>query len=85
MNIRFLPHALEQLVERSLDESLVRQVLENPEQTVQEGFRKTAQRRYVDSRSGKDYLLRVVYEQRGQEMCVITVYKTSKVSKYWRP
>ena len=31
------------------------------------------------------YLLRVIYEQIGEDKLVITAYQTSKIRKYWRP
>jgi len=80
--MRFSKHAEQQLKERNIEPELVRQTLENPEQVVATGKnRKVAQRVY--RRHGRDFLLRVVFsEQGGRE--VITMYWTSKVSKYRR-
>jgi hypothetical protein len=56
--------------------------MENPEQIVAAGKnRKIAQRTY--QRQGRDFLLRVVYSEQGKPQ-IVTVYWTSKVSKYRR-
>ena len=83
MEIRFTPYALEQLRERELAEVLVREALANPGQLV--GGKKgriIAQTRI--RLGGKEQLLRVIYEEAGASVLVITAYTTSKVSKYWR-
>ncbi len=33
---------------------------------------------------GRTYLVRVIADLAGQDIQVVTVYRTSKVSKYWR-
>jgi hypothetical protein len=80
----FLLHALEQIAERKLSRELVEQVLAAPQQILEEGRRRIAQSRYTDPGTGKEYLLRVLYEDRGAIKVVVTAYRTSKVAKYWR-
>jgi len=80
--MRFSKHAEQQLKERNIEPELVRQTLENPEQVVAAGKnRKIAQRTY--RRHGRDFLLRVVFSEQGSPE-VVTMYWTSKVSKYRR-
>ncbi len=80
--MKFSKHAEQQLKERNIDPELVQQTVENPEQIVAAGKnRKIAQRIY--QRRGKDFLLRVVFSEQGNPE-IVTMYWTSKVSKYRR-
>jgi len=63
---------------------LVLRVLEEPQQVVEEDERKVAQSEYADPRTGRQHLLRVVYEERADDKLMITAYETSKIRKYWR-
>lgn len=42
-----------------------------------------AEKKYRDA-SGRLYLLRVVFEHDAEGMVVVTAYRTSRLSKYWR-
>ena len=80
--MKFSKHAEQQLKERNIEPELVQETLENPEQIVTAGKnRKVAQRTY--QREGKDFVLRVVFFEQG-DLEVVTVYWTSRVSKYRR-
>ena len=83
MKIVITPHAEEQMVFRELSRERVIEVATNPQQIVPASMgRSVAQSRY--NVRGKDYLLRVLIEDRADERWVITIYPTSKVGKYWR-
>lgn len=77
MKVVFIPHALERMKERGIPEELVIEILNFPEK-VSTGYfgRKIAQKKL----NGK--IVRVVYEEGGNEIVVITVYITSKLNKY---
>lgn len=80
--MKFSKHAERLLKERNIAPELVQETLENPEQIVAAGKnRKIAQRTY--QRYGRDFLLRVVFSEQGSPE-IITMYWTSKVSKYRR-
>ena len=80
--IKFSKHAERQLKERNITLKLAQETLENPQQIVKvRQNRKVAQRIY--HRQGKEFLLRVVFSEQDNPE-IITVYWTSKVSKYWR-
>jgi hypothetical protein len=82
LEMKFSKHAEQQLKERNIEPELVQQTVENPEQIVDAGKnRKIAQRIY--QRHGSDFLLRVVFSEEGN-LEIITMYWTSKVSKYRR-
>jgi hypothetical protein len=77
------PHASSELRRRGLDETMVRQVLADPEQrmAVRPG------REVVHSRlelAGRRYLVRVFVDVDRNPAEVVTAYRTSKIDKYWR-
>ncbi len=81
--IRFTSYALEQLRERGLTGSQVREAVVHADQIVEAGrARKIAQKRI--KKIQQEYLLRIVYEEHAGEIVVITAYTTSKIAKYWR-
>jgi len=76
-------HALMELERRGLDEETVLGVLARPEQRipVREG-RDVLQSRLVVG--NVQYLIRVFLDVDRTPAEVVTVYKTSKLDKYWR-
>lgn len=77
------PHAAFEMQRRGIEESLVHQVLSSPEQ--REGVRPG--RKVLQSRvtiGGRLYLVRVFVDVDRNPAEVVTVYRTSKISKYWR-
>ena len=77
------PHALLEMQRRGLEETLLRRVLAAPEQreVVRPG-RDLLQSR-IDM-GGKLYLLRVFVDVNRNPAEVVTVYRTSRIEKYWR-
>jgi len=59
-------------------------VLEGPQQVVEEYGGKRAYQSVVDFGGGKSYLLRAIVREDCDPAIVITLYKTSKIAKYWR-
>ena len=81
--VRFTTHSFEQLGERDINRSLVREAVMNPDQVLEgRRGRKIAHKRL--SVNEREYLMRVIYEETGESRLVVTVYLTSKVAKYWR-
>jgi len=81
----FTDHALSEMARRQISEEDVKAVLAKPEQMemVREG------RAVYQSRLGMDdlpktYLLRVFVDIDPVPPFVVTVYRTSKIEKYWR-
>jgi hypothetical protein len=83
MKIIYSRHAEEQLKERKLSKSLVSKILTKPDQVLsgQKG-RRVAQT--IVTEDGVEFLVRVVYEEEGDITEVVTVYRTTKIKKYWR-
>jgi len=75
-------HARSELGRRGIDPKQLDEVLRDPEQIVPAyGGRKAYQSR-IES-GGRAYLLRAIVSQ-GEPPTVVTVYRTSKIDKYWR-
>ena len=79
------PHAATEAQRRGISLELVRQVLAAPEQEFEiRPGRVVLQARISMGDPGKIYLLRVFVDVDRQPAEVVTVYRTSKVEKYWR-
>lgn len=83
MKIILLNHLKAQAKERSIDLKLVEDAILNPEQIVPDlrGL-KVAQKKCFDKK--KEYLIRVIFKETISARIGITVYKTSKINKYWK-
>jgi len=84
--IRFTPHAEENLITRSIARSDAVQAIRFPERE-EEGRspRRVASKQYFDELLKKEMLLRVIYEEDESTILVVTLYKTSKITKYLVP
>ena len=82
---RITDHARQEMARRQISEADVAQVLSAPEQSepAREG-REIFQSRIKIGEPPKTYLLRVFVDIEGKPPEVVTVYRTSKISKYWR-
>lgn len=85
MRVVWTDHALEQVARRRLSRDLVEETLRAADRVVPSGVegRSVAEKKYRDA-SGRLYLLRVVFERDAERAVVITAYRTSRLSKYWR-
>ncbi len=79
------PHAERQMVRRDLDVHLVDGILAAPEQGFKVGpGRVVLQSRVFMGTPEKMYLVRVFVDIERRPPGVITVYRTSKIWKYWK-
>ena len=78
-------HALFEMKRRGISEDVVRAVLKVPEEQreVRPG-RVVLQARVRMNDPAKTYLVRVFVDVDRDPAEVVTVYRTSKISKYWR-
>jgi hypothetical protein len=80
-------HAKFQMKRRGISENMVDTVLKNPEQVIESiSGRKILQSRFSFSEREeiKHHLVRVVVDSRAEPPKVVTVYRTSRIEKYWR-
>src|SRR5262249_16321512 len=84
MNFHFSRHARDEMRRRGIDQALVDGVLQSPQQIVLLPDGKKAYQSQIDFGGGRIFLLRVIVAEDVQPPLVVTVYRTSKISKYWR-
>lgn len=79
------PHAKFEMERRGLSEETIREVLGNPGQryNLRPG-RDVFQSKITDTSTGESFLVRVFVDMDRIPPEVVTVYKTSKIGKYWR-
>lgn len=84
-NYRISAHAHSEMRRRSIDEETVKQVLFRPEQEIPiRAGRVLRQSRITMGEGRRRYLVRVIVDVDRDVPEVVTVYRTSKVDKYWR-
>lgn len=80
--IEIIPIARKKSKRRGIPESWIRETVNSPAQIVEGyGGRKVAQRKYLVE--DKEYLLRVVYEDKEELNEIVTLYLTSQIERYW--
>lgn len=78
-------HARSEALRRQVSEDTVLAVARDPEQRLEaRAGREIRQSRMVDPASGKLYLIRVVVEIEAAGETIVTVYRTSRIRRYWR-
>ena len=84
MNILITELADFEMQRRQIPLSLVQRVVQEPQQIVpSRKGRLIYQSRFFDEQEDKEMLLRVVLDIEGDDFWVVTVYKTSRIEKYW--
>lgn len=77
-------HARFEAQRRDIDLDLILSIVEKPQQKIPSIRNRTVfQSKYYDKIVDKDMLLRVIVEPAGAILKVVSVYKTSKIDKYW--
>ncbi|VAX35624.1 hypothetical protein MNBD_UNCLBAC01-1930 [hydrothermal vent metagenome] len=82
--IEWQVHARQRLVERGINIHLIRKALLAPDQVIFHRRQKIIHKRYYDMKREKEYLLRLFIEETSEKWIINSVYRTSKISKYWR-
>jgi hypothetical protein len=84
MEIVFSDHALFEMKRRQIDKEIVNDVFENPHQKFSsKKGRVVIQRKYLNQHQGREMLLRIIGKEKEDVFYIITIYKTSKIEKYW--
>ncbi|MBF0123956.1 MAG: DUF4258 domain-containing protein [Magnetococcales bacterium] len=84
MRYRISQHASQEMQRRNISEEVVAQVLHGPQQVVVERNALIACQSQVYFEDGCLFLVRVIVNQEVDPAVVVTVYRTSKIEKYWR-
>ena len=83
MDFEVTEHARDELARRSIPSELLREVLLSPQQIVPTYGNRVVYQSQVYLGEGRTYLLRAIVDDNVHPAEVVTVYKTSKISKYW--
>ena len=81
--IELIPIAEKKLEKRGIKRELIEDAVLNPTQVV-EGYCNRTVAHKIILISGKEYLLRVIYEETEKVYTIVTAYLTSQVSRYWK-
>lgn len=81
-NVVFSDHARKEMLRRNITQLQIEEVLQSPEQIISVNEERSIYQSRLELNQ-KQYLLRVVGDIRGDLLTVVTIYKTSKVKKYW--
>lgn len=84
MTFELSPHARDEIARRAIPLDLLESVLQNPQQVVSERIGRKAYQSQLNFGTGKIFLLRAIVEDAVDPANVVTVYRTSKIAKYWR-
>ena len=85
MRIIFSPHALQRLAEREIKREVALNALENPDKievSRQNRRRLLFKKVYFNQTLRRDHLLMLICEEKDEEIEVVTIIDTSKISKY---
>ncbi|GBE36213.1 hypothetical protein BMS3Bbin07_00357 [bacterium BMS3Bbin07] len=84
MEVEIKEHAGFEAKRRGIPEELIVRVVNNPQQKApSKKGRIIIQNKFYDNKEKKEMLLRIIGLETTENFVVITVYKTSKISKYW--
>ncbi len=84
MEVILSGHAVFEAKRRDIDEGLIRSMVIKPQQKISsKRGRVIVQGIYQDQIEDKEMLLRIIGKETIDKFEVITVYKTSKIKKYW--
>lgn len=83
--IKISNHAREQMKERGITEEMVFAIITAPQQTILQGEERVIYQSVQFFEAEKrNFLVRVFVNIVKQPNLVITVYRTSKIDKYWK-
>jgi hypothetical protein len=81
VNFILSPHAEEKIIQRQISLKILQDILNNPEQILEEDGLKVYQGTFV-AINNKTYLLRIYINDLIEPQKIVTLYVTSKLRKY---
>lgn len=82
-SLRISSHARNEALRRGIPLEVLESVVRNPQQVVPALGNKVVHQSRMNI-EGKEFLIRAVVAETAEENVVVTVYRTSKIDKYWR-
>lgn len=83
ISYRLSNHAIKQIGDREIPIELLEQVLTTPDQVLPQDDNSRVYQSKIVGEKNKTYLLRVFVSDSIQPFVVISLYLTSKITKYW--
>ena len=83
MSYRLSKHVQDEMACRGISASVVDAVISAPEQVIRDPLGLNVCQSRVQWDTGKTYLVRVFVNDGVDPPLVVTVYRTSKIEKYW--
>ena len=84
LKIIFKEHAIFEAKRRGISKNFIKEITANPRQKLSsKNCRIIFQSKYFDNFESKEMLIRIIEIESKDKFTVITVYKTSKIDKYW--
>lgn len=85
VKIIFSKHASSEMKRRQIDENTVKSIFKtNPQRLAGVGETIILQGKYFEPAYQQEMLLRIIGKELEADFFVITVYRTSKIDKYWQ-
>ena len=84
MNFNISDHARQEMLRRSISLEHLETLLRSPQQVIPERSGRKVYPSQIDFGGGKIFLLRAIVDDTIEPVTVITVYRTTKINKYWR-
>jgi hypothetical protein len=84
MRYKLSRHAEQELERRGISMSQLKSVLHHPQQVIPDKKNRLVYQSQVDRGDGKMVLIRVIVVERADDVLVVTVYRTTRIQKYWR-
>lgn len=84
MKFKFSHHSLEEMQKRKIPIELIEEVLANPQQTFSQDEEITIYQSQVNFGTDKKYLLRLFINTKVDPKVIVTLYRTSQITRYWR-
>ena len=82
--IELLPHAKSQLLERKISLREVEKTLKKADQVVEGSSKGIKIAQKIIKKGKKNFLYRVVFKEEKETQLIITVYRTTKIKKYFK-
>jgi hypothetical protein len=84
LRFKLSDHAKQEMKRRGISPALLDSVLQHPQQVIDEERGKKVYQSQLDVGAGRIFLLRAIINDEVDPAIVVTVYRTSKIIKYWR-
>ncbi|MEB3290687.1 MAG: DUF4258 domain-containing protein [Leptolyngbya sp.] len=84
MKLKLSIHAKQEMQRRDISLDQVNSVVNSPQQILTQEDGVKVYQSQIDFPSGKRYLVRIFLNTTVDPAIVVTLYKTSKIQKYWK-